>query len=140
MRNVTRTVVGLVAVGFASSAMARLSSEWKQTLDGAAHYVHEPTVAYSKTPQGDKRVKLWTIKNIEPTLERGRTVRSLKSEHTVNCDRRTASSMLYEYEEVYAKGEMVAGPGVVVESSIEPETLQDAIWRKYCKSWKDWFK
>ena len=69
--------------------------------------MHEPTVAYSKTPQGDKGVKVWTIKNIEPTVERGRTVRSLKSEHKVHCDRKTFSSILYAYEASFAKGEMV---------------------------------
>jgi len=69
--------------------------------------VHEPTGAYSKTPQGDKGVKVWTIMNIEPTVERGRTVRSLKSEHTVHCDRKTFSSILYAYEASFAKGEMV---------------------------------
>jgi len=140
MKAVKGLAIGLVAITFAGAAMANLSSEWKQTIEGDSHFVHTPTVSYSKTPQGEKRVKLWTIVNIEPAVDRGKTYRSMKSEATINCDRRSISSIMYAYEASFARGAMVFGPVYNAEISIPPETSADLMWRKYCKSWKNWFK
>lgn len=123
-----------------NASFAQPSSEWKQSIDGFDHYVHEPSVNIRSLPKGgDKEVTLWTVRNIQQKVIEGKTIRSIKGEHRVRCSSRLYSNILYGYGDWYGTGEQVAGPSFEELRSIEPESMYDVIWRKYCKSWRRWF-